>query len=55
MVAAMRFGKKLKLPSTAAIKHQLLLMWRADLTAIEAASAMVVSQAVPPREDKSHD
>jgi hypothetical protein len=36
MVTTSRFGKKLKLPSTREIKHQLLLMWLADQTAKEA-------------------
>jgi hypothetical protein len=37
MVIARRFGKKLKLPSTVEIKHQLLLRWVADQTAKETA------------------
>jgi hypothetical protein len=31
-----KFGNKLKLPSVAQIKHQILLRWLADQTAIEA-------------------
>jgi hypothetical protein len=30
MVNGTRFGRKLKVPSTVQIKHQLLLMWLAD-------------------------
>ncbi len=33
----MRFGKKLKLPSTMQIKHQILTMWLADQRNKEAA------------------
>jgi hypothetical protein len=36
MVDLSRFGRKLKLPSTVQIKHQLLLRWLADQTAKEA-------------------
>jgi hypothetical protein len=43
MVITRRFGKKLKLPSTVEIKHQLLLRWLADQTAKEAAEATVTS------------
>jgi len=32
MVTTARFGKKLKLPSTVQLKHQLLLRWLADQT-----------------------
>jgi hypothetical protein len=37
MVDLSRFGRKLKLPSTVQIKHQLLLRWLADQTAKETA------------------
>ena len=37
MVTITRFGKKLKLPATVEIKHQLLLRWLADQTAQETA------------------
>jgi len=39
MVSTTRFGRKLKLPSTVQIKHQLLLRWLADQTDKEAAEA----------------
>jgi hypothetical protein len=34
-----KFGNKLKLPSVAQIKHQILVLWLADQTAIEAKEA----------------
>lgn len=34
-----KFGNKLKLPSVAQIKHQILLRWLKDQKAIEAAEA----------------
>jgi hypothetical protein len=37
MVTNTRFGKKLKLPSTVQLKHQLLLRWLADQQEKEAA------------------
>lgn len=37
MVITTRFGRKLKLPSTVQIKRELLLLWRADQEAKEAA------------------
>jgi len=37
MVTNTRFGKKLKLPSTVQLKHQLLLRWLADQQKKEAA------------------
>ncbi|WP_157100028.1 hypothetical protein [Rhodoplanes sp. Z2-YC6860] len=37
MTIATRFGKKLKVPSTFQIKHQLLLLWLRDQLAREAA------------------
>jgi len=40
MVTTARFGKKLKLPSTVQLKHQLLLRWLADQTLKEEAEAM---------------
>jgi len=36
-ILARRFGKKLKLPSTIQIKHQILLRWLQDQTEKEAA------------------
>jgi len=39
MTTTTRFGRKLKLPSTTQIKHQLLLMWLAYQTEKEAAEA----------------
>ena len=34
-----KFGNKLKLPSVVQIKHQILLRWLSDQTAVEAAEA----------------
>jgi hypothetical protein len=45
MVSITRFGRKLKLPSTAQIKHQLLLRWLADQTAKEASETPVPAGA----------
>jgi hypothetical protein len=42
MVSLMKFGRKLRLPSTVEIKHQLLVLWLADQTAKEAAEASVL-------------
>jgi len=39
MTIATRFGKKLKVPSTVQIKHQLLLFWLKDQLAKEAAES----------------
>ena len=39
MMTLTRFGKKLKLPATVEIKHQLLLRWLADQTAQETQEA----------------
>ena len=36
-----RFGKKIRLPSTVQIKHQLLLMWLADQEKEEARTERV--------------
>jgi hypothetical protein len=36
----MRFGRKLALPSTIQIKHQLLMFWLKDQTEKEAAEAL---------------
>jgi hypothetical protein len=49
MVSLMRFGRKLKLPSTAEIKHQLLVRWLADQTAKEAAEASALASAAAPK------
>jgi hypothetical protein len=38
-MVTVRFGRKIKLPSTVQIKHQLLVRWLADQTAKEAAEA----------------
>jgi hypothetical protein len=45
MVITRRFGRKLKLPSTVELKHQLLLKWLADQTAKETAEATVTNAA----------
>jgi hypothetical protein len=45
MIITRRFGKKLKLPSTTEIKHQLLLRWLAEQTAKEAAESKLTSTA----------
>jgi hypothetical protein len=39
MVSALRFGRKVKISSTAQIKHQLLMLWLKDQTEKEAAEA----------------
>jgi len=39
MIITTRFGKKLKVPSTVQIKHQLLLFWLKDQLAKEAAES----------------
>jgi hypothetical protein len=39
MVSSLRFGRKLKAPSTVEIKHQLLMLWLKDQVAKEAAEA----------------
>lgn len=38
MVSALRFGRRLKVPSTVEIKHQLLTLWLEDQVAKEAAA-----------------
>ena len=48
MVSLMKFGRKLKLPSTVQIKHQLLVRWLADQTAKEAAEASALTSAAAP-------
>jgi hypothetical protein len=48
MVSLMKFGRKLKLPSTVQIKHQLLVRWLADQTAKEAAEASALASAAAP-------
>jgi hypothetical protein len=40
MVSMVGFGKKLKVPSTAQIKHQLLMLWLKDQTRKEAAEGI---------------
>jgi hypothetical protein len=39
MASAMKFGRKLNVPSVVQIKHQLLVLWLKDQTAKEAADA----------------
>ena len=41
MVRPLRFGRKLTVPSTVEIKHQLLMLWLKDQMAKEAAEAAV--------------
>lgn len=48
----MQFGRKLKLPATVQIKHQLLLMWLADQNQREAAEAD--EQKAPPPSAPMH-
>jgi hypothetical protein len=43
MLSAMRFGRRLKVPSTVEIKHQLLMAWLKDQVAKEAAEAAASS------------
>jgi hypothetical protein len=50
MVSLMKFGRKLKLPSTVQIKHQFLVRWLADQTAIEAAEAVALDSTPAPVE-----
>jgi hypothetical protein len=44
MVTTARFGKKLKLPSTVQLKHQLLLRWLADQTLKEETEAKAATR-----------
>jgi hypothetical protein len=53
MVSLMKFGKKMKLPSTVEIKHQLLVRWLADQTAIEAAEASALASVAAPKDTAS--
>jgi hypothetical protein len=39
MTRAFRFGRRLKIPSTVEIKHQLLVLWLKDQVAKEVAEA----------------
>jgi hypothetical protein len=45
----MKFGRKLRLPSTLEIKHQLLVRWLADQTAKEAAEASAPAADAAPQ------
>jgi len=49
MVSLMKFGRKLKLPSTIQIKHQLLVRWLADQMAKEAAEAATLALCPAPQ------
>lgn len=53
MVSLMKFGKKMKLPSIVEIKHQLLVRWLADQTAIEAAEASALASVSAPKDPAS--
>lgn len=48
MTNTMRFGRRLNLPSTVQIKHQLLTFWLKAQTEKEAAEAAATAQASPP-------
>jgi hypothetical protein len=45
MVRAFRFGRRLKIPSTVEIKHQLLTLWLKDQVAKEAGEAAAANEA----------
>jgi len=47
----MRFGRRLNLPSTVQIKHQLLMFWLKAQTEKEAAEAVATAQAPAPHVD----
>ncbi len=49
MLTARKFGKKLTLPSTIEIKHQILLRWLEDQTDMEAAEVRQQKLASPPK------
>lgn len=51
MMKTMRFGRKVALPSTIQIKHQLLTLWLKDQTAKEAAEAAPGDRASATRLD----
>jgi len=48
MTNTMRFGRRLNLPSTVQIKHQLLMFWLKAQTEKEAAEAAATAQASAP-------
>jgi hypothetical protein len=49
MVSLRKFGRKVRLPSTVEIKHQLLVRWLADQTAKEAAEASTLALVPAPQ------
>jgi hypothetical protein len=49
MVRPLRFGRKLTLPSTVEIKHQLLMLWLKEQVAKEAAEAADIRLATASR------
>jgi len=51
MTNTMRFGRRLNLPSTVQIKHQLLMFWLKAQTEKEAAEAVATAQAPAPHVD----
>jgi hypothetical protein len=54
MVRLLRFGRKLTVPSTIEIKHQLLMLWLKDQVAKEAAEA-VAKDIGPSAASHRHD
>jgi len=48
MLNITRFGRRLRLPSTRQLKHELLLSWLADQTAKEAAKTKVAADVARP-------
>ena len=51
MVSTLRFGRKMKIPSTVQIKHELLMLWLRDQTEKEAAEAATSVETAAPHFD----